>query len=330
MSNKERYTLLCLAEESIPLFSRNWFLDAVCLPQHWDVLLVEEKGKIALSCPLFLRDKQTVSMPPYTQSMGPWFASVSADTKYTSMLGARQQLSSQLIALLQPYTYFFQNFSHHISDWLPFYWAGYTQTTRYTYLLPDISDPTALWQNMSIHQRRNISKAQNKHGIIVRKGIPIQDFLQIQEETFERQKLRNPGNNAALIRLIQAAKARGQGDIWGGYDPQGNLHAAAFIAWQPSCAYYLAGGGCPTHRHSGAHALVLWHAIQELSAHARSFDFEGSMLPGVERFFREFGAVQRPYFNIQRQANSSIQCFLHKVKLKLSQLWQKIHATHQE
>jgi hypothetical protein len=30
------------------------------------------------------------------------------------------------------------------------------------------------------------------------------------------------------------------------------------------------------------------------------FNFEGSMLPGVERFFREFGAIQTPYFTITR------------------------------
>lgn len=329
MYNKERYDHLCLTEESIPLFSRDWFLDAVCLPHCWDVLLIEEKGKVALACPLFLRDSQTVSMPPYTQSMGPWFAPASADTKYTSDLSSKQQLATQLVEQLRPYTYFFQHFSHHVTDWLPFYWAGYTQTTRYTYLLPDISDPAALWENMTVHQRRNITKAQNKHGITVRRGIPLADFIQAQTETFERQGMRNPSDQAALIRLIHASQARGQGDLWGGYDSQGRLHAAVFVAWQPSCAYYLAGGGCPEHRHSGAHALVLWQVIQEMSTQSRSFDFEGSMLPGVERFFREFGAEQRPYFSISRQPRCFLRRFLHKVKLKLAQLWRKTHTFFQ-
>ena len=31
-----------------------------------------------------------------------------------------------------------QNFHYGITDWLPFYWEGYRQTTRYTYMLKDI------------------------------------------------------------------------------------------------------------------------------------------------------------------------------------------------
>jgi len=73
-----------------------------------------------------------------------------------------------------------------------------------------------------------------------------------------------------------------------------------FIVWQDSCAYYIAGGSDPALRHSGAHSLVMWEAIQYVSQFTDHFDFEGSMVPGVERFFREFGATQTPYFTLTR------------------------------
>ena len=67
--------------------------------------------------------------------MGPWFTASSSDTKYTTELGRRQELCKQFTEELKRYPHFLQNFNYDITDWLPFYWAGYNQTTRYTYLL---------------------------------------------------------------------------------------------------------------------------------------------------------------------------------------------------
>ena len=101
----------------------------------------------------------------------------------------------------------------------------------------------------------------------------------------------------------------------GGVDRAGNLHAVAFIVWQNSSAYYIAGGGDPVFRSSGAHSLVLWEAIRQVSRYTGKFDFEGSMLPGVERFFRGFGAVQTPYFMITRGKLT----LLDRIRIKLKQ-----------
>ena len=112
------------------------------------------------------------------------------------------------------------------------------------------------------------------------------------------------------------SRERGQGDVFGGYDKAGNLHAAAFVVWQNSSAYYIAGGGDPALRSSGAQSLVLWEAIKHVSQYTDTFDFEGSMLPGVERFFREFGAMQTPYFTISRGQLSIVDRARIKLKVK--------------
>ena len=41
MNSKERYRILCDHERSIPIFSRDWWLDAVS-NEAWDVSLVEK------------------------------------------------------------------------------------------------------------------------------------------------------------------------------------------------------------------------------------------------------------------------------------------------
>ncbi|MDH6306225.1 hypothetical protein M2459_002939 [Parabacteroides sp. PF5-5] len=290
-------------ESSIPVFSRDWWLDAVCGEGKWDVLLVEEKDRILAAMPLYIPHPKIVSMPPYTQTMGPWFAPEAGDAKYTSILGRRQSLCKAFTDTLKKYPSFLQNFHYRITDWLPFYWEGYKQTTRYTYLLEDIKDTHHLWENMSQHTRRNITKAKDKLGIQVKRGISLEDFLRIYTLTFKRQQ-QKPPHEEVLKRLITVCRERKQGDLWGAYDKEGRLHAVSFIVWQESSAYYLAGGSDPALRDSGAHSLVLWEGIQAVSQHTDLFDFEGSMMPGVERFFREFGAIQTPFFTISRGERS--------------------------
>lgn len=300
MTHKDKYRLLCDTEKNMPIFSRDWWLDTVCGEKKWDILLIEQKGRIQATLPLYIPHTGIVSMPSYTQTLGPWFAPSSPDTKYTTELGRRQELCKCFTDELQHYSHFLQNFNYAITDWLPFYWAGYQQTTRYTYLLKNIRNEQAVWENMSPNIRRNITKAQKKHHITIKKGISVDEFLTIQAQTFDRQNIRIKEDTRVLKELISVCRKREQGDLWGGYDAQGHLHAVAFVVWQDHSAYYLAGGGNPAYRESGAQSLVLWECIRFVSQFTALFDFEGSMLPGVERFFREFGAVQTPFFTISR------------------------------
>lgn len=316
MTIKDKYHLLCSTSPTLPLFSLDWWLDITCGPENWTVLLVEEKERILAALPLYIPAPGIVSMPPFTQTMGPWFAPESEDTKYTKALGKRQDLCKQFTKQLRSFRHFLQNFNYRITDWLPFYWEGYQQTTRYTYLLQDIKNQEVLWDNMSANIRRNITKARDKHRITVKKGIPVEAFLQIQEQTFERQQKKMWEDSRILAGLIIASRERGQGDLWGGYDEEGRLHAAAFVVWQGNSAYYLGGGGDPALRDSGAQSLILWECIRYASQYTDTFDFEGSMLPGVERFFREFGAIQTPFFTITKGKLSLI----HKTWLKLGRL----------
>ncbi|MDR2121077.1 MAG: GNAT family N-acetyltransferase [Tannerella sp.] len=300
MTSKQTYRTLCRTEKSIPIFSQDWWLDATCGETNWDVLLIEKNGRILAAWPLYMPLRGVVTMPPYTQTMGIWFAPPSGnDTKYGTMLEQRQTLCKQLIEKLDARS-FLQNFNHSFTDWLPFYWNGYGQTTRYTYLLGNLKNSELLWNGMNRNMRRNIHAARECAHITVRQGVPADDLLRLQAQTFERQNKRNGQDPHVLRRLVHVCRRRGQGEIWGGYDRQERLHATAFVVYQQSAAYYIAGGGDPALRRSCAHSLVLWEAIRFAAAHSETFDFEGSMLPGVERFFREFGAVQTPYFAISK------------------------------
>jgi hypothetical protein len=310
--SKDLYRAFCKEEDSIPVFSRDWWLDAVC-GDDWDVLLYEKKGRVNAAMPLYVPCRNIITMPHYTQTMGVWFAAGATDAKYPSLLEQRQAICKSFIDRIKSHKYFLQNFSHEFTDWLPFYWEGYSQTTRYTYVLHDIKDFEKILLGMSQQTRRNIKRAEER-SITVRRGVDTDDFLKIQSLTFERQHKRNTQSSAVLRQIIDAARERGQGDIFGGYDKEGQLHAVAFVVWQNSSAYYIAGGGDPALRTSGAHSLVMWEAIKHVSQYTDTFDFEGSMIPGVERFFREFGATQTPYFMISKGRRGIISRIYMRLK----------------
>ena len=101
MTSKEIYRQLCQQEKSIPIFSRDWWLDIVCGQEQWDVLLLHDKlGTIEAAMPLYMPRPGYVVMPAYTQTMGPWIATASADSKYTSLLGKRQVILGELASQL--------------------------------------------------------------------------------------------------------------------------------------------------------------------------------------------------------------------------------------
>ena len=316
--SKEEYRNLCQTEETISVFSRDWWLDVVCGTNNWEIILIKENNQIQAALPYYLFRSHIISMPFYTQTMGIWFAPHSDDTKQISVQEQRQFICNQIIEQLKPYKNFWQNFHYDFTDWLPFYWSGYTQTTRYTYLLKDLKNLNHLWENMSQQTRRNIKKAIERFHVTVKQGIPIDDFMRVYTQTFERQRKKNTQDIKVLQCLIEVCRQREQGELWGGYDPQGRIHAAVFIVWQKSSAYYLAGGGDTELRQSGAHSLVLWEAIQHTADFSEVFDLEGSMLPGVERFFREFGGIQTPYFSIKKGKLDIIDRIIVKLRKKLA------------
>lgn len=316
MTNKDRYRILCTTESTIPLFSRDWWLDEVCGTNHWDVLLALKGENVVASMPIYIPYPGIISMPCYTQTMGPWFVPQEEPGSYTKKLDHRQYCCKEFTKQLEQYPYFLQNFHSDITDWLPFHWAGYKQTTRYSYILKEIKNQSQRWKNMSPKIRHDLINARDKHGINVKKGISADEFMRVHTQSFDRQNLSVKGDPQLLLRLIKYCRERNQGDLWGGYDEMGKLHAAVFIVWQPGCAYYLAGGGNPELRASGANSLVLWEAINYVSGITDTFDFEGSMLAGVEHYFRKFGTIQVPYFTITRGKMS----LLYKAFVKLAKV----------
>ncbi|AGA88904.1 putative methicillin resistance protein [Thioflavicoccus mobilis 8321] len=308
MTAKDRYRALCEVEPTIPLFSRAWWLDALAGEDHWDVAVVESGGQIVASMPYVIRHRWgrlSLSHPPLTQTLGPWLRETGA--KQAPRLARQKELMQKLIQALGKYDHFGANWHHSQTNWLPFYWAGFSQTTRYTYRLPDICDEEKLWSGFRENIRGDIRKAEGRFGLQVRTGLRLDTFLRLNVQTFERQGKDLPYSRDLVEKLDEACQRRNARQVFIAEDEQGRAHAGVYIVWDANSAYYLMGGGDPELRKSGATSLCMWEAIKFASTVTKSFDFEGSMIEPVERFFRAFGAEQTPYFAVSHTPSKLIR-----------------------
>jgi len=239
-----------------------------------------------------------LSQPPLTQTLGPWLRP--SEAKYSKRLGQEKTSLTDLIDQLPRYDHFLQNWNHVNTNWLPFYWRGFSQTTRYTYRLPNISDLDAVWSGFRENIRREIRKASGRFNLRVRIDCSIDDFLALNAKTFERQNRKLPYSAEFVHELDRACIAHNARRIFIAEDDQGRHHAGVYIVWDEQNAYYLMGGGDPKLRGSGATSLCIWESIKFASTVTKSFDFEGSMLESIERYFRSFGAIQTPFFSVTR------------------------------
>jgi hypothetical protein len=295
------------------IFTDRWWLDAVA-PGMYEILEIRKGDGIQAAWPIVYRESdgdRHIYMPALTQKLGILFAPFKANP--IEEQSKKQKLATELMEQLGETASFHQNFHETFTDWLPFYWRGYVQTTRYSYVLEDISDPSVLWNNVRQKAKTEIRKAQ-KVGIQIRDDLDLEQFTGIIHKTFARQNRSPLGSNDLVSRLDAACSKNAGRKIFAGVDSQGRVHAAVYMTWSGNTAYTLMGGGDPELRQSNAYRLVCWEAMIFARSIARRFDFVGSILPQVEPVFRGLGAKQVPYFSISKvpPARGSLRALLRE------------------
>lgn len=306
---KEKYSLLCDKELDIPIFSQPWWLDATAGADNWDVALVERGGRIDGALPYVIKRRlgmRLLTQPALTPRLGPWLRHFKG--KQSGRHAYEKDMLSALIEALPSYSIYRQGWNYDQVNWLPFYWSGYRQTVRYSYLLTELHAENVTWDALQQNIRGDIRKAE-RNSIHVEEAASIDELIRLNRLTFQRQGRGLPYEESFVKRVAAECLQRGQGRVFLARDPEGRAHAACFLVWDQRRAYYLIGGGDPELRNSGATSLCVWRAIRFASTVAEEFDFEGSMIEPIERFFRAFGGQQRMYFQVTRYRSLSAKLY---------------------
>ncbi|MCG8610518.1 MAG: GNAT family N-acetyltransferase [Pseudomonadales bacterium] len=294
--------------ETNSIFEQPWWLDAIA-PDHWQAVEVRMNGDLQARLPFTMKPgplgMKVIAMPPLTQTLGPWLKPSNAG--YSKHLSWQKSVLTQLIKQLPDFDYLALNLAPELTNWLPFHWQGFQQTTRYSYRLENLADLNKVWSGFQTKIRTDIRKAQKT--VTIRDDLSLDKFWNVHCMTFQRQgKIPSYGKDL-VARLHAACVAHGASKMFFAEDTQGRIHAVVYLIWDAKSAYYLLGGGDPALRNSGATSLALWEAIQFASTVTNAFDFEGSMVEPIERFFRGFGATQTPYFRIEKKASKRYRLY---------------------
>ena len=293
-ANKKQYSVFSQKEKGLPVFMKAWYLDTVCDGGNWDVVIEKEGEEIIASLVYFQKQKlglRYLTMPPFVKVMGPYIKPAYRSLKES------HRLLEKLIGQLPKVDCIKQDLHYSNANWLPFNWAGFQQTSRYTYLL-ELDDLDAVFKNINRNMRRNIKKAQSQ--LIVKRDLPLETFYEINKMSFDRQGIGIPYSFEQLKKHDEALASHKARQIFYAEDQNGQIHSAAYLIWDEYSSYYHLSGDNPSLRQSGAGILLIWEAIQftknELGLNI--FDFEGSMIKPVEQIRRQFGAKQQPYSRV--------------------------------
>jgi lipid II:glycine glycyltransferase (peptidoglycan interpeptide bridge formation enzyme) len=316
MSNKELYQQFCEQEKEIPVFVRPWYLDAVCQAENesWDVLLVKKNEKIIASWPYSLKRKNGFEysvLPKLTKFLGPYFIAEKRSPKDV------HKICETLIQQLPKPALFLQNFHYNFIDWLPFYWAGFEQSTRYSYVLEDLHDLDQVYNNFSSDYRNNkIRKAQQTIKVV--SDLSLEAFFEVAMMSFKRQNIAIPFSLDFFKKYDAAMVVHHARQLFFAVDDQNRIHSVVYLLVDHDRAYYHLAGDNPDLRGSGASVLLVWEAIKytHTKLGLNIFDFEGSMIKPIERVRRQFGAVQKSYFEIKKY-NSKIFKTLEWIKKQI-------------
>jgi lipid II:glycine glycyltransferase (peptidoglycan interpeptide bridge formation enzyme) len=282
------------------IFEEPWWLDAVA-PNQWQAVEIEKDGAIVARLPYVVKNRMGLTlftMPRLTPSLGPWLRDSTA--KYSKQLAQQKDLYTALIEKLPSHDFFCLNFHHSMTNWQPFYWQGFSQTTYYSYVIENLRDLDLVWNGLQENIRREIRKAKKQ--LIVRTDLDVDRFLDINLLTFKRQGKKLPYSRELVQQLDDACVKNQARQIFFAEDSQGQIHSAIYMIWDRNSAYYLMGGSNPELRTSGAASLLMWEAIQFAATVTKKFDFEGSMIEPIEKFVRAFGGRQVPYFKVRKNS----------------------------
>lgn len=273
----------------------------------WEAVIVEENGVWLAVMPLCGRQKwgfKTQIQPLFSPYWGIVLADVPLKNRYEAF-SFYKQILSEILTQIPAYHLLKYRFAPHFPYFLPFHWAGFTLRTRFTYQLDLGEGAQALRFHCADSLKRQLKKAE-KHSYSI-------DYEQDNEKYLsfiEGQK--NKGKNLLGLPDKQSTQAmemlrgimiwlkkRELGKLIAVKNEAGEILACGLYVYDKQKVWYLGAANNPEIADAAAVPFMMWSVIADAALRGfTTFDFEGSMLEGIERFFRNFGAVPVPYTEI--------------------------------
>lgn len=297
------------------IYANSWYLDSVC--PDWSAIVVEGKDGWEAVMPLNQRKKYGVgyATPPfYTQYLG---VLLRPDSKKKSRVyGHLKNVLNKVIETFPSDLKLFDQNFHPSQDYmLPFLWAGFTVSPRYTYELELAHGYDKVVAGFTSSVKSDLKR-------VVREEITCEESQSIAElsNLLKAKQLIGEEEAKGLGRLWKEVVAREKGVVLQGRNKEGELMCAAAFLFDKTRTIYLLSAARPGPQ-MGSNTLLIAKAIEKSYARegVTEFDFEGSMLEPVEHYFRAFNPRKKIYYHVSRNTLSWLYRMGFALKRKSSQ-----------
>lgn len=277
------------------LFEQPWWLDIVA-QNKWREAVVKEEDEIVGRFPYYFHDGK-IELPTLTQTCGMWIRN--KEQSVNDALSREKKIIEGLLEQLPDFKSFKVALDSSREYFLPFLWKGFRVSPRVSYRIKDLSNIDQVYADFSKTVKKNIKSAQKKVKVVTQSDVEV--LLNIMDKTFAAQGRKYPISKDIVRNIVAECDKRGNGKMYTAIDEQGNVHACSYFVFDDEVFYYLIAGSDAQYRSSGAQTLILWEAIRYAAEKSKIFDFEGSMVEGIETFFRRFGGEPVVYYEIRKQ-----------------------------
>ena len=147
----------------------------------------------------------------------------------------------------------------------------------------------------STNNKRNLQKAL-KNRLEIKK-INIENYINLRQVS-DKSKF-NTKHYQKLIKLFTGIIKRDNGELTGAYFND-KLCAAVLWVYSETRLIYLNAVSSDAGKEKRAMFLMVDDCIERNAGKEAIIDFEGSMIPGVARFFQGFGSKENNYMRIRK------------------------------
>jgi lipid II:glycine glycyltransferase (peptidoglycan interpeptide bridge formation enzyme) len=278
--------------------------------------IFEDDGQLAGIFHLYRKKYLWMSFiknPPYIPNTGLIYLNKSANP--SSVLSVQKKITEQVVGQINALSPDVVSiaFPPEIADMQVFFWQKFKVVPNYTYRIDLAPTVEEIEKGFSAEHRNSMKKAI-KDQVEVKACSDYRIVKDLILETFRRKK---ESADEKLIDNILFKLADSENSF--AYVSMFNNKpiAASFCLRDKNASYYLLGGYSADTKHQGAGILCIYNSI----VHSRElglkfFDFEGSMIKEVERYFRGFGPELVPYYTVNK-ARLPFEIILKFIKRQL-------------
>ncbi len=291
--NIEKYDTCIANATQCNVFGFSWYLDIACT--NWSALVLDDYDAVM---PIPWRKKlftKYVYPPFWILELGIYSNEVVDENEF-------------LIALFDSFNFVETRLNTHnsFSMFLP-----YRKVRSFQYI--SLNKTYDLIVNNYRKDRKKDLKKALKHDLTEKWNGDARKFIQLYQKNIgKRVKKLREKDYQNLYELIKVSQQKKVGDLLSIYNKGGVLVAAGFFLKYQGKVSIVASATDLKMRKNGANTFLIDRAIYKYEPHYKEFNFGGSSMKNIAKYFLSFGAKNQQYYFLKYNNLSKILRFFKR------------------